>query len=158
MCCLCQQVPLCAKDREKCEIGTGSLATSCPQRTEVYYPQQQGRDLSGCIYTNRQIHTHTYINTYLAHLHELCSVVPKWMHPFSSPPQYIYFWLWCSFRRSFKRRFSFCRFLGRGREEPELLLTRNFKWKHCIIEPCWPETLSGNPAYLSLVLVPVNST
>lgn len=34
-----------------------------------------------------------------------------------------------------KRSFSFCRFPGRGREELELLLTRNFKWKLCIIEP-----------------------
>lgn len=33
------------------------------------------------------------------------------------------------------KRFSFWRFLGKDREELELLLTRNFKWKPCIIEP-----------------------
>lgn len=34
-----------------------------------------------------------------------------------------------------ERGFPFCRFLGRGREGAELLLTRNFKRKPCIIDP-----------------------
>lgn len=61
------------------------------------------------------------------------------MLQFHSPAQYIHFWFLCSFGTQEKlaeeRRFPFCRFLSRDREGLELLLTKNFKRKPCIIEP-----------------------
>lgn len=84
--------------------------------------------------------------------------VPKLMHQFSSPPQYIYIFGFGA--ASGLERFFFCRFLSRGREELELLLTRNVKWKPCIIEPrpctCWQHLVERLRKYSWNIFIQIN--